>query len=259
MRELTPVRTDGIAALERRTFEGLGCVEQGIVVLHGAPSWGSRTGSIELPTDTGPCTVPLSHDEREAPYAVGPDGKERRDLLLSLTDEGDYLCCAWARVGAESPLVGVGVDLCGVAHFRKRTPPAKRDLSLLLFTERERELIEQLSPESGAVAQAGTDADETAADDAEAYAKAVLFGAKEAAFKATSAPLRRWYEHHDERLRYEVRHFVMEEPTTERGTGRNGAAQAAMDAMGITRIAVQHTCVEGMALVTAVALGTQSV
>lgn len=86
------------------------------------------------------------------------------------------------------------------------------------------------------------------------YAKAALFAAKEAAFKATAAPLRRWYETHNDELLFEVRHFVMEEPGIERGTGRNAAAQAAMDRMGIGRIVVQHTQVCGMALVTAVAL-----
>ena len=46
----------------------------------------------------------------------------------------------------------------------------------------------------------------------------------------------------------------MEEPGLERGTGRNGAAQAAMDRMGIARVVTHCTEVCGMALVTAVAL-----
>ena len=46
----------------------------------------------------------------------------------------------------------------------------------------------------------------------------------------------------------------MEELGAERGTARNGAAQAAMDRMGIARIVVRQAMLRDMALVTAVAL-----
>lgn len=237
MDHVRQVEGEVTGALAQSAFDGLGCVAQGVVVLRGAQSWGAHeNGSIELPTADGPLTVRIGYDERRAPSPVDEAGHERRGLLLSLSDEGDHLACAWAQVPEGSQVVGVGVDLCAREHFRERETPRRRDLSLLLFTEGERELLEGLCP-----------------GDPE-LGKAVLFAAKEAAFKATAAPLRRWYETHDEELSFEVRHFVMEEPGLERGTGRNGAAQAAMDAMGIARIEVRHTEVCDMALVCAVAL-----
>ena len=84
--------------------------------------------------------------------------------------------------------------------------------------------------------------------------KAALFAAKEAAFKSTAHPLRVWYQDHDDELLFEVRHFCMEELGAERGTARNGAAQAAMDRMGIARVVVRQAMLRDMALVTAVAL-----
>lgn len=241
MPSLTRVDTPAIRALEQATFEGLGCTDHGLVVLAGARSWGARErGSIQLPTTSGTLTVPLAYDEREAPYALASDGTEDRGLLLSLTDEGECIACLWARVDGSSPLRGVGVDLTDLGHFRERPPRnpdrPRPDFAKLLFTEREQELIEVLAPQD------------------DLLAKATLFASKEAAFKATASPLRRWYDQSDEELRYEVRHFVMEEPGLERGTGRNGAAQEAMERMGITRVVVRSASVLGMALVTAVAL-----
>jgi 4'-phosphopantetheinyl transferase EntD len=84
-------------------------------------------------------------------------------------------------------------------------------------------------------------------------AAAILFAAKEAAFKACAAPLRRWYEGHDEQLVFDLRHFVMREPGSMSGDGRNGAAQHALERMGI-HIRVHHTCIAGHALVVALAL-----
>lgn len=231
------LRDPAIDRLEQATFEGLGCREHGLVVLQGAESWGAHErGHIDLPTRGGLLSLPLAYDEREAPYAVNDAGEEVCDLLLSLTDEDDVIACAWARVAPCSPLRGVGVDLSDASHFRRHVTPRGRDLSLLLFTEGERALLDKLG----------------CTDDA--LAKAALFASKEAAFKATAAPLRRWYDTHDQELRYEVRHFVMEEPGLERGTGRNAAAQDALDLMGIARIAVRHAEVGNRSLVTAVAL-----
>ena len=223
-----------IRELDRTTFAGLGCVEHGIVLVRGAASWGAHeSGVIELPTRNGTLVVPIGYDEREAPYATDERGRERHDLLLSLTDEDDYLACAWAVVEPGSPVRGVGVDLSAAHHFRERT--SGRDLSRLLFTDHERILADTL-------------------EDDPLLAYATVFASKEAAFKAMAAPLRRWYDAHERPLRFEVRHFVLEEPHLERGTGRNGAAQDAMDAMGVTRVVVRHACVCDMALVTAVAL-----
>lgn len=182
------------------------------------------------------CPAPsVAHDVRHAPYLQHPSGKERRDLLLSLSDEGDRLAAAWARVEEDSPLMGLGIDLCAAHRFEER--PGRRDRALLLLTERERMLAPSLLLDDLPLAYA------------------TLFAAKEAAFKATAAPLRRWYEKHDDELRFGVRHFVMDEPLTERGTGRDGAAQRALDAMGIARIEVRYTQLDGMAIVVACALG----
>ncbi len=237
MDNLQRICSDEIAQLDHDTFAGLGCLEHGLVVLKGADSWGAHErGFIELPTSHGVRTISLRYDEREAPYAVSLDGHELPNLLLSLTDEDDYIACVWAYVSDGSPLLGVGVDLCGAERFRERPGSKRRDLAELLLTPRERELVSDISHEQPL------------------YAKAVLFAAKEAGFKATAAPLRRWYDTHDKELLYEVRHFVMEELGTERGTWRNGAAQAAMDAMGIGHLQVRWAQVEGLALAAAVSL-----
>lgn len=140
MSSLTRIETSHVSALDKQTFANLGCATHGVVVLKGAASWGAHErGSIELPSSEGKIVVPLAYDEREAPYALDEHGKEATNLLLSLTDEDDYIACAWARVSDASPLMGVGVDLSSRSHFEERPirssgKPA-RDLSLLLFTE----------------------------------------------------------------------------------------------------------------------------
>lgn len=235
MPRLVTVGGTQTAQLSRQAFGTLDCHECGVVVLRGADSWGAHErGYIELPHAEGMRRVGIAYDEREAPYAVDNEGREDKRFLLSLSDEDDYLACAWVRVGEDSPLLGVGIDLSAAEHFKERTHG--RDLSRLLFTPEEL----TLEPELGA------------SDLKLAYA--ALFASKEAAFKATAAPLRRWDDDHDERLRFEVRHFVMERPGIERGTGRNAAAQDAMDAMGIARIEVRHVEIADMALVVATAL-----
>lgn len=228
---------DALERLDQDTFAGLACADHGLVVLRGADSWGAHErGFIEIPDACGVRRIALSYDERGGPYALGAHGEEQPDLLVSLTDEKGLIACCWAHVPASSPIVGLGVDLCEVARFRDRPHAKHRDIAELLLTPQERELVCAISEEHPL------------------YAKAVLFAAKEAAFKATAAPLRRWYDAHDEQFLYGVRHFVMEELGLERGTWRNGAAQAAMDAMGIDHIQVRWALVEDMALVTAVAV-----
>ena len=233
---LQSVTSTQLDVLDRQTFAGRGCVEHGIVVLKGAASWGAHErGYIEVPVDAG-CAfrLPLAYDERKAPYACTDDGREDCQLLVSLADQQDVLACTWARVSSDSPVAGVGIDL--VAQSRLAQRPSGRDPARLLLTEGERAIAAHHTP------------------DHRLTILAALFGAKEAAFKSTAAPLRRWYDTHSDELRYEVRHFVMEEPGFERGTGRDGAAQQAIDRMGIARIAVQHCALDGMVIVTAVAL-----
>lgn len=235
MAKLRRVGSPALTSLDEVALEGLGCPEHGIVVLEGATSWGAHErGWIELPLKAGPATVPIAYDEREAPFAADEDGEEQRDLLLSLTDEGERIACAWARPEEGSALVGVGIDLCSTERFHESE--GRRDLGRLLLTERERELVPRIAPDDPALA------------------KATLFAAKEASFKALAAPLRTWYRHHDDKLLFGVRHFVMEEPGLERGTWRNGAAQDAMDRMGIRELRVCYGALDDMAVVVATAL-----
>lgn len=235
----TPFRIESPALeqLDQETFSARGCLEHGIVVLEGERSWETHErGYLDLPTASGPLRVRVAHDERGGPYALAADGTEDTRLLLSLTDDENHIACAWARVAEGSPLQGVGIDLVAPRDFEREVGTRHRKpLKELLFTEHERELAPQLGYPT-------------------TLAYATLFGAKEASFKATAAPLRRWYDTHDEELLFEVRNFVMDEPDRELGTGRNGAAQVAMDRMGIDRVVLRHAIVEGMALVTAVTL-----
>lgn len=238
MPELTRIDSPALERLDRETFAGLGCLEHGIVILKGAESWATREqGYLEIPTQSGPLRIRMDHDEREAPYALTTKGGEDTTLLVSLTDDSNHIACIWARVKPDMPLLGVGIDLVAPRDFERQIGTKHRkSLNELLFTEQERALMPQLDCPNATMGYA------------------TLFGAKEAAFKATASPLRRWYDSHDEELLFEVRHFVMVEPGIERGIGRNGAAQAAMDRMGIDRIVLKHAIVEDMALVTAVAL-----
>lgn len=237
MPKLARIDDAAIGELDRQTFSQLDCLEHGLVVMRGARSWGAHeSGCIDVPTSSETLRLALAYDEREAPFVVDENGHEHTDMLVSLTDEEDYVACAWARVKPGSSLVGVGVDLSAASHFAPRPASHRRhDLAQLLFTEDERTLLPAL----------GND---------DQLAKATLFAAKEAAFKSTAAPLRTWYRSHDEQLLFEVRHFVMTEPGVERGVGRNQAAQRAMDRMGIRQIIVRHATVRDMSLVTAVAL-----
>ena len=235
MPQLQQIASSVTDALAHKVFGRLGCEEYGVVVMRGASSWGTHeSGILTLPTPYGSLALNIAYDEREAPYVVDDTGRERTDLLISLADEGDLIVCAWARVGAESPLLGVGIDLASTTDFDER--PSQQRFIRLLFGETEHQLVAEGWPDDSALG----------------YATA--FGAKEAAFKATARPLRSWYEAHDEELAFEVRHFSMTSAHTVRGERRNAAAQRAMDKMGIGRIKVSYTQVEGGALVVAVAL-----
>lgn len=199
-----------------------------------ARTWGAHeTGRIELPGDDGHVSLSVSYDEREAPFVVAPDGTERASDLISLSDEDDLLACAWARVGDGSDVCGVGIDLASREDFGPR-PGTERFLELM-FSDAERELAQLLYPDDPPLAYA------------------TLFGAKEAAFKATAHALREWYLTHDEPLEFEVRDFGMTEPGLERGELRRGNAQAALDRMGIARIEIHHARIHDHALILALA------
>lgn len=199
-----------------------------VVVVRGKSSWGARdSGHIELPHDGKRLALPICYDEREAPFVPGDE------VLVSLSDEGMRCACAWTRRRSGSSLVGIGVDLSDTAPFGDR--PGTDRLIDCLFSPWERELARRISPNDLS------------------YAYAVLFGAKEAAFKATAPALRVWYATHDEPLIFEVRDFGMVDVGLERGELRRGAAQAALDRMGIRRLEIAYTKVDGMALVLACA------
>lgn len=159
--------------------------------------------------------IAITHDERGAPVATRADGTEDTRLLLSLTDEDELTFCGWAQREGDSPLVGLGIDLVPLDAFSGERGTR---LNRLLLTDRDRAIASAMWP----------DTPETGA----AYA----FSAKEAAFKSCAAPLRRWYETHDEELAFDVRSFELADATHACGTARRGEAQRAMAAMGITSI-----------------------
>ncbi len=238
MSEPRPISDPALPALANEVRECCGCSEIDLVAFSGASSWREREDALTSLISAGASLTPsVAHDERHAPYLQEPSGNERRDLLLSLSDEGEMLAAAWAQPGENSPLLGLGIDLCAASRFEPR--PGRRDRARLLLAKRERALAPSIWPRPEDLP----------------LAYATLFAAKEAAFKATAVPLRRWYESHDDELRFGVRHFVMEGPLVERGTGRDGAAQRALDALGIARIEVRYAQLDEMALVVACALG----
>lgn len=195
-----------------------------IAIQTGKTSWGAhQSGQIEL----SHLTLPIKYDEREAPYVPGDK------TLISLSDEGQVCVCAYAESQPDSSLVGIGVDLASPEDFER--PGAER-FAELIFSPRERELAECMCAKTNMRL---------------ALAYAVLFGAKEAAFKATARPLRMWYQTHDEPLEFEVRDFGSQELGLVRGDLRRGAAQRAMDLMGIARIQTTFEQLEGMALIMA--------
>ena len=225
MPNLQVIQKDVTDALAREVFGPLDCEDYGIVVLKGVTSWSDAAEALPFR---------ISHDEREAPFVIDDEGREQSDIKISFSDENDYIACAWARTKVGSRLLGVGIDLASTDDFGDK-PAAQRFISLL-FSDREHE-----------IAREAYEADPS-------FAYAMLFGAKEAAFKATAQPLRTWYDTRDEELAFEVRHFSMVDPGIERGEQRNGSAQHAMDRMGVSLISIHHVPLDGMALVVATAL-----
>lgn len=225
-----------LSALVHEVRECCGCQSVDVATFSGAPSWQHCEDQLTnlLATDACP-TARLAHDLRGAPYLCDQRGEERSELLLSLSDEGEGLAAVWAQAEEGSTLMGLGIDLCAADRFEAR--PGRRDRARLLLTERERSYAPLLHPDNLPLAHA------------------TLFAAKEASFKATAASLRRWYESHTRELRYGVRHFVMEEPLLMSGTGRDGAAQRALDALGIKRMEIRYGQLDGTAIVVACALG----
>lgn len=196
---------------------------------------GCQRFQIELDSPTPLC--PLAHDQRGGPYAVGEDGRELDDVLLSATDENGHVMRVWAWPEDGSPIVGLGVDLASVEDFDDS--PSDQELVELLFTERERELAHELWATRPS------------------FGFAALVAAHEAAFKATARPLRLWYRSHDEELTFEAMDFSLSSPSVVRGDARDGRAERALEAMGIGRVEVAFAELEGMVFALAVALARE--
>lgn len=177
-------------------------------------------------------TLLLDHDEREAPVRLSTSDSWDDTHLVSLTDEEETCACAWARVPAGSPVAGLGIDLAGTHDF---AGARGERFNRLIFTQREHEL----APIIGG------------GDLALGYAYA--FSAKEAAFKALAAPLRRWYQSHDEELLFDIRSFELLDASHEAGTARKGEAQRAMERLGIVSIELGRMALGDKALTMAVA------
>ena len=204
-------------------------------VRRGIRSWGAHeAGGITLSTASGERWIPIAYDDRGAPYPTDETGRERDDLLLSLSDEDDLVACAWASPAPGSRLVGLGCDLVSIRDFAE--DPRGERMAELLLTSEERALAQTLIPDNVPAS------------------RAVLFGAKEASFKACAAPLRTWYREHDEKLIFEVRHFHTVDGVTERGDARDKAAQHALDALGIVCLSFSYTTLDDKILVVSRAL-----
>jgi len=174
--------------------------------------------------------IDVAHDDRGAPYAAGTDSP-----LISLTDEGDLVACAWATPQEGSRVLGVGIDLADPSDFDREN--ARERIVRLMFFDEERALAKG----------AGLD------DRPLTWAR--LFSAKEAAFKATSQALRAYYRTNDEELFFEVRDFSSTSWDEVHGVARVGDAAYGAARLDIQTIKVYATEVEGLALTCAIALG----
>jgi phosphopantetheinyl transferase (holo-ACP synthase) len=217
-------------------LEGRGCRRFGVRIAR-CPCATDDAGrreetSVEIEGRDGtPEEVPITHDERGAPYVrgEGPGGEAR--LLVSLSDEDGLLGVVWAEPDAGSEVVGVGIDIASTAEFARTD--AGDHFTRLLFSDLERSLAMERHPEDIAMGRAW------------------LLAAKEAAFKAASASVRTWYLHHEEEVYFEARDFLMardgREVLSERRAGTYGR-------LGIGRIEVAHVPLGRHAVCCAVAL-----
>ena len=206
-------------------------VESFGVVWDAPRAWDEGTRRVVPRPGAAPLT--LAHDEREAPYALRADGCEDCGLLVSLTDEVSLAACAWARLAGGSSVLGLGIDLADPQDFAGERGER---FNHLLFTEGEQRLVSQLWP----------------GDEPLGYAYA--FSAKEAAFKACAAPLRRWYESHAEELVFDLRGFELVDERHEAGTAPRGNADYALPKLEIGRLELARHTVAGYACTVCVAL-----
>lgn len=179
----------------------------------------------------------IAHDQRGAPYVVDPTGAEVTDTFVSFSDEGDVCTCAWLRVAPASPVVGLGIDLVDASDFR--TKERGTFLVHALFGEGEARTARATHPEDASLGYA------------------FAFGAKEAAFKATSQSLRSWCLAQGKGMFFEVRDFALADDATHSKGVRHAVDVFA--ALGIDRIELGHVARGDLVLVIAVALSRSAV
>lgn len=194
-------------------------------------SWGVQVELVPTSREV-PCAARIAHDAAGAPYVVDATGSEIKDTLVSFSDEGDVRACAHLTRKAGSPVVGLGVDLVDAGEFRDE--------------ERGAFLVRSLFGESEARLAQGVNGK----DHPLAYAYA--FGAKEAAFKATSQSLRAWRQGGGTGIFFEVRDFALAQDTVHEVGVRRAASL--FDTLGIARIELEHVTYGDLVLIVAVAL-----
>lgn len=198
----------------------------------GKPSAWKDSPVLIADTDGALEQLTIEKDEREAPYVVDALTGRESPLMVSLTDENDLLGVAWAEPAVGSRVIGVGFDLAEASDF-DGTRIGNRFVQLV-FSEFEQALAVEVHPDDFRLG------------------RAFVFSAKEAAFKATSQAVRRWYATHDEKIAFGVRDFQMQPDGTEilceKRTG-------SLEKLGIDSIAVTHVAFDGYVACCAVALG----
>lgn len=193
---------------------------------------GTRYGLAAHGFCLGIPSLPILHDDRGAPYLLGADGLENRDLLVSRTDEEAIVLTAWVRAEQDSPIVGFGIDLVTIDDFASEHGTF---FVKYLLSEQDLRFLPELSSNGPT-------------------ARAYAFSAKEAAFKACSQPLRAWIDAYGEDFYFEARGFELADATHEQGTARKGEAQAAMDALGIAQIELVRAPAGNLLITAAFAL-----
>lgn len=225
--------------LLKRLLEPLGVTSCGIVQVPYDRRRPEDPRSVAIGVDR---RLTVVHDERGAPVVLGCGSVSslhhaNDDILVSLTDEDGLALCAWALATDAPAVMGLGVDLASTSDF---AGSRRCDSDLLLFSRAELELVPELGGEDLELGYA------------------YLFSAKEAAFKALAAPIRRWCRGSGEAgegLSFDILSFEMADPRHETGTARRGSAQQAMDRLGVGSILLGRTVLQGRALTIAVALG----
>lgn len=202
---------------------------EGLVIAHMTQEEGPTANNLVkiVPLSGDTVTLRIGHDERRAPFAIGPDGAEEA-CFVSFTDELDCSICAFCAAPLGTA-VGLGIDLCSNDEFSDT--PANRRFAKRFFTSAENAL--EVNCPSNELAQL----------------RARLFSGKEAAFKATSQALRSYYRSNSDEIRFTVRDFEIDNGKAH-GTRR---CRDALRKLGITHVHVHSIAYRSMTLTCAVA------